>query len=171
MLFGDFAERGETVSRTNQLPFVFILLSRFVVLMSYHLHGHLGLRVKVPINGNQARLHRGGDMQVFAKLIDDKSDIKCYLMGGVREGFGGICEHSGSVWAFVDYSGLLGCFGQIFARFWLVLLVAMEFILNSSSSWLYCLFLLSFACFGLLGLASIQCFPHVGLIFRSCGSA
>ena len=85
------------------------------------------------------------------------------ILGGFWEGLGGICEHSGSFWAFVDYSGLLGCFGQIFARFWLVLLVAMEFILNSSSSWLYCLFLLSFACFGLLGLA-LACFGCFGCL-------
>ena len=83
--------------------------------------------------------------------------------GKVLEGLGRMCEHSGWFWAFVDYSGLLGCFGQIFARFWLVLLVAMEFILTSSSSWLYCLFLLSFACFGLLGLA-LACFGCFGCL-------
>ena len=87
----------------------------------------------------------------FGSILTDFGKI----LGGSRQGLGGICEHSGSFWAFVDYSGLLGCFGQIFARFWLVLLVATEFILNSSSSWLYCLFLLALACLGWLWLALV----------------
>ena len=99
----------------------------------------------------------------FGSILMDFGRILGSFGRVLGEGLGGICEHSGWFWAFVDYSGLLGCFGQIFARFWLVLLVAMEFILNSSSSWLYCLFLLSFACFGLLGLA-LACFGCLGCL-------
>ena len=92
------------------------------------------------------------------------------VLGRFWEGLGGICEHSGSFWAFVDNSGLLWCFEEIFARFWQVLLVAMEFILNSSSSWLYCLFLLSFACFGIAwaGFGLLWLLWLLALKFLSC---